>query len=115
MLGAVKRTSVLSNKTTKQITLKTQEDRIVVSTEDQESISSGSETIQCEYNEEEIVIAFNSNYLKEVLSHIKTDKVTILLKNSLSASIFLPGKDLNITNSSKTTLLMPIRINTHDV
>tara|TARA_A100001011_G_scaffold399703_1_gene509689 strand:- start:3717 stop:4841 length:1125 start_codon:yes stop_codon:yes gene_type:complete len=115
LLGAVKRTSVLSNKTTKQITLKTQEDRIVVSTEDQESISSGSETIQCEYNEEEIVIAFNSNYLKEVLSHIKTDKVTILLKNSLSASIFLPGKDLNITNSSKTTLLMPIRINTHDV
>jgi len=110
-LNAVKRTSVLSNKTTKQVTLKTLENRIIISTEDQESISSGSETVQCEYKEEEIIIAFNSNYLKEVLSHIKTDKVTILLKDSLSASIFLPGIDLNISNASKTTLLMPIRIN----
>ena len=115
LLSAVKRTSVLSNKTTKQVTLKIQENRIIVSTEDQESVSSGSENVQCEYNEEEIVIAFNSNYLKEVLSHVVSDKVTILLKNSLSASIFLPGTDLNISNSSKTTLLMPIRINTHDV
>ena len=110
-LNAVKRTSVLSNKTTKQITVKTQENRIIISTEDQESISSGSETVECDYKEEEIVIAFNSNYLKEVLSHIKRDKVTVLLKDSLSASIFLPGEDTNISNALKTTLLMPIRIN----
>jgi len=108
ILDSVKRVSIFSNKTTKQIALGINEDNITLSTEDPENITSGKEVVACKYTGEAITIGYNSTYLKDVLSHCGGEEVHILLKSSLGAGIFLSGKKEGV---EKTTLLMPIRLN----
>ena len=69
--------------------------------------TSAKETVQCQYSNEEITIAFNSEYLKEILEKTSTEEATILLKNSLSAALVLPSDP----PKNKLSLLMPIRLN----
>ena len=53
---------------------------IEIKTEDVETSAQAKETIVCEYENEEIKIAFNSEYLKELLEKTGTEKTIILLK-----------------------------------
>ena len=80
---------------------------IEIKTEDVETSTSAKETVACEYSNEEITIAFNSEYLKELLEKTGTEKTIILLKNSLSAALILPPE----SPKNKLSLLMPIRLN----
>ncbi len=105
--NSVKRVSIFSNKSTKQISLSLGNNMVTVSTEDPENITAARETIPCEYEGEPLTIGYNAQYLKEVLAHQKGDKVRMKLKTPVSAGIFVPeeGED------DIVTLLMPIRIN----
>ena len=106
---AVKRVSIFSNKTSKQVALNITENNITIITEDSENITTGKETLDCEYSGEAMTIGYNATYLKEVLQHQNSEEIKILLKSPLSAALFLPiGKN---DNYEKTTLLMPIRLN----
>tara|TARA_S200000501_G_scaffold375516_1_gene427769 strand:+ start:3548 stop:4654 length:1107 start_codon:yes stop_codon:yes gene_type:complete len=108
LLSAVKRVSIFSNRTTKQIALTFEKNKLVVTTEDPENITSGYEEISCKYNEELIKIGFNANYLKEILTHQSSEEVFIKLKSSLAAAMIIP-KDENLSKEL-LSLLMPIRI-----
>ena len=108
LYSAVKRVSIFSNRTTRQIALTFENNKVVVTTEDPENITSGHEEINCEYNEEPITIGFNANYLREMLNHQSTEEVFIKLKSSLGAGMIIPKEE----NPEKEilSLLMPIRI-----
>jgi DNA polymerase III subunit beta len=108
LFSAVKRVSIFSNRTTRQIALTFENNKVVVTTEDPENVTSGHEEVVCEYNEEPITIGFNASYLKEMLNHQSTEDVYIKLKSSLGAGMIIPKED----NSEKEimSLLMPIRI-----
>ena len=103
--------SVFSNKKTKQAVLNIKANSIKISAEDAETAASAKETIIC--NQEgpldEIVIAFNGDYLKEILDKTKTEETTLLIKDALSATLIVPKKEEN--DSNKISLLMPIRLN----
>jgi DNA polymerase-3 subunit beta len=109
LASSVKRVSIFSNKSTKQIALSLDTNKLTVSTEDPENITTGRETVDCEYSGEPMIIGYNALYLGEVLKNQKTETLNIMLKSPLSAGIFLAenqdGKE------DKTTLLMPIRLN----
>ena len=107
LIESVKRISIFSNKTTKQIALSINEDHAIITTEDAESVTSGTEKITCDYSGQAITIGYNAIYLLEVLKQQQTNPIKILLKNPLSAAVFL---DIGEENK-KTTLLMPIRLN----
>ena len=109
LAGSVKRVSIFSNKSTKQIALSLDTNKLTISTEDPENITTGRETVDCEYSGEPMVIGYNALYLGEVLKNQKTDKLNIMLKSPLSAGIFLPDNQKG--KEDKTTLLMPIRLN----
>ena len=84
-------------------------DNITITTEDPENITSGKETIDCNYDGEPITIGYNALYLREVLQHQNTSEIKIVLKTPLNAGLFMPLEQNN--NETKTTLLMPIRLN----
>ena len=56
-----------------------------------------------------MIIGYNAFYLKEVLQHQQTDEIKIMLNTPLNAGLFIPLEQCE--NSTKTTLLMPIRLN----
>ena len=73
-----------------------------------DNVTSAKESVQCEYNDEDMVIGFNAQFLLDVLKNQNGDTVTIQLDNSLTAGIFLSDQ---INNEDKLTLLMPVRLN----
>jgi DNA polymerase-3 subunit beta len=107
--GSVKRVSIFSNKSTKQIALSLEINKITITTEDPENITTGKESIDCLYSGEPMVIGYNSQFLGDVLKNQNSDEIKILFKSPLSAGIFLPKEQLE--GEEKTTLLMPIRLN----
>lgn len=104
---AIKRVSIFSNKTTRQIILSFQHNELVISTEDKETKSSAKEHISCDFEGEAKTIAYNAQYLKEVVQHINNNEINIFLGGELTAAVFQPKKQKEKTEL--TSLLMPLR------
>ena len=110
LISSLKRVSVFSNKKTKQATLIIKRGEIEIKSEDSETAASAKEKIECiQKKEEEITIAFNGEYLKEILEKTKTPETCLIIKDSLSAALILPKEEDKKT--TKLSLLMPIRLN----
>ena len=107
LLSAVKKVSLMSNKTTKQIILKLQPNKIFVSAEDHETGGAAMDEIEASTQGGELTIGFNSNLLLDILKHQKTEEIQILTSGPLNATLFKPVGE---TETETTTLLMPIRI-----
>ena len=109
LLGAIRRVSIFSNKSTHQVALSLKTDKSFVTTEDPEKSSRAKEQIVGEFKGEEIIIGYNSEYLKDIVSHVFGDNVEIKLNNSVSAALFEENpKREKVKN---LMLLMPIRLN----
>ena len=109
LLSAVKRVSIFSNKATHQIAFRAANNSVTITTEDPEKASKAQETIDIEYDGDSIDVGYNAAYLKDILAHMKSDKIVIKLNTPISAGLFYPTslKD----NVEITMLLMPIRLN----
>ena len=108
-LAAVKRVSIFSNKTTHQIALRISGDGLEVTTEDVETVSSAKEKLECKYEGEDLLIGYNSNYLRDILNHIDGDEVVMELRSPVSAAVVFPVEQQE--NEELSLLLMPIRLN----
>ncbi len=106
---AIKRVSIFSNKSSRQVALELNENSMTITTEDPENITTGKETLDCDYDGEPMTIGYNAFYLKEVLQHQHSDEIKIMFNSPLNAGLFLPLDQNELDN--KTTLLMPIRLN----
>ena len=109
ILGAVRRVSIFSNKSTHQVALRILDEKVTITTEDPEKASRAQENVNATYSGDDLVIGYNANYLKDILAHLKSDKIIIDLQTSISAGLFYPEKQAD--NSDLTMLLMPIRLN----
>ena len=106
---SIKRVSIFSNKTTKQIQIHFSENELTISTEDKESNSSGKEYIECEHKGEKITTRYNGQYLKEAIDHLFSKDIEIYLSSAQTAAVFKPTKQKE--NTEQTALLMPLRAN----
>ena len=109
LLGAIKRVSIFSNKSTHQVALSLKTDKSFVTTEDPEKSSKAKEQIVGDFKGDDIIIGYNSEYLKDIVSHVSGESVEIKLNNSVSAALFeeTPKRE----NVKTLMLLMPIRLN----
>ena len=73
---SLSRVSVLSSEKYKGVRIITKKDSLNISANNPEK-EQGEENLQCEYQGEEIDIAFNVNYLQEILSTIDSEKIEI--------------------------------------
>ena len=108
--SAIKRVSIFSNRSTKQITFNITNKKLTISTEDSESAARGKEDLDCDFNStEDLKIGFNSTFLLEALGNIQNENIGMFLSGPLSAAVVAEkSKD---KKTDKLILLMPIRLN----
>ena len=109
LLGAIRRVSIFSNKTTRQVALNLSSTQCLITTEDPEKASKAQEEIVAQFKGEALTIGYNAEYLKDIVSHTEGEDIIINLNTPISAALFNSAKtDKNI---EATMLLMPIRLN----
>jgi DNA polymerase-3 subunit beta len=111
LLNAVKRVGLYSSSMTNQIRMALSDDQVEISAEDIERSSEARETVLCEYDEDDMEIGFNANYLTEVLGNMDAEEVVFAFSTPNRAGIVRPqdqdeGEDVMM-------LIMPVMLNTY--
>jgi DNA polymerase-3 subunit beta len=109
MLATVRRVSIFSSSTTRQIRLNLNQDEVSIFAEDYEMSSEARESIKCQYDADDMVIGFNARYLADVLNNITSEDVTFEFSTPNRAGIVKPleqGEDEEIL-----MLIMPVMLN----
>ncbi len=108
LMSAVKRVQIFSSKISRQVKVSIEGSTMKLESEDQDTGGRASETLSVDYNGEPITIAYNANYLMDVLKHIDTEDVLFELGTSNDAAIVRPT--VQQENEDFLMLLMPIRL-----
>ncbi len=111
MLATVRRVSVFSSSTTRQIRLQIQKNKITIRAEDLDMSSEAKETIACEYSDEEMEIGFNAKYLADVLSNVDGDEAKFEFSTPNRAGIVKPAREEE--GEEMLMLVMPVMLNTY--
>ncbi len=111
MLDSVKRVSIFSNRSTRQVELEITKGEATVRTEDPENASSAEEKFDVDYDAEDISLGFNANYVLDMLSHLEGEKAVVRLNTPTSATLI--GVEKQQQNEGITMLLMPMRTGDH--
>ena len=106
-LNVIRRVSLMSNKTTKQVVVKLTKNKTTITSEDHETGGAALDEIESEHTGEDCTIGFNAALLIEILKNQTTKEINLLTNTALSAAII---KKVGETETETTTLLMPIRI-----
>ena len=109
LLASVRRTALYASSTTHQVRFALKKGSLAVSAEDIDFGSEARETLACEYSADPMEIGFNSAYMLDMLSHIDTDEVQLMLSSPTRASILKPTKQKEGENLMM--LVMPVRLN----
>ena len=111
MLATVKRVSIFSSSTTRQIRLQLDKDKMTIRAEDIDMSSEAKETIGCEYSDDSMEIGFNAKYLGDVLSNIDGDEVHFEFSTPNRAGIVRPAEEEE--GEHILMLVMPVMLNTY--
>lgn len=111
MLATVRRVSVFSSSTTRQIRLQLEKDKMTIRAEDLDMSSEAKETISCEYSDESMEIGFNAKYLADVLSNIDGDEVHFEFSSPNRAGIVKPSDQEK--GEQMLMLVMPVMLNSY--
>lgn len=107
--NALRRVSVFSNKSTNQVALSITGSELQMAAQDVDFSFEGNERMSCQYDGEDLQIAFNAKFLIEMLNAADTNEVKVELSTSTKAGIIKPteqaeGEDLLM-------LVMPLMLN----
>lgn len=107
--GALRRINVFSNKSTNQVALSISGSELQLTAQDVDFSFEGNERMNCDYNGEDLQIAFNAKFLIEMLNAADNTEVKVELSTPTKAGIVKPieqeeGEDLLM-------LVMPLMLN----
>ena len=108
-LGAIKRVSIFSNKSTHQVAISLSSSSCVVTTEDPEKSSKAVESVDSTFEGGDLIIGYNAEYLKDIVNHIPGRNMVANFSTPVSAALFSSATELE--NTENLMLLMPIRLN----
>lgn len=107
--NALRRVSVFSNKSTNQVAITITGSEMQLASQDVDFSFEGNERMACQYDGENLQIAFNAKFLIEMLSAADTEEVTIELSTPTKAGIMKPTETKD--NEELLMLVMPLMIN----
>jgi DNA polymerase-3 subunit beta len=107
--SALRRVSVFSNKSTNQVALSMTGSELQLAAQDVDFSFEGNERMACQYDGEDLQIAFNAKFLIEMLSAAESAEVNIELSTPTKAGIIKPV-DLD-ENEDLLMLVMPLMLN----
>lgn len=108
LIGAIKRTSVFSSKSTCLILFKADHDRLVVSANDLDFSTSAEETLSAEFKDDEFKIGVKGSLILEMLSCIDDERTKLTFSQPNTAILIMPEKQQE--GQKLTYLLMPMTI-----
>lgn len=109
-LSSIKRVSIFSNKTTHQVKLKLAGSELALSAEDIDFSNKAHERLTCNYDGEDMEIAFNSRFLVEMLNNLDTPEVRLEMSVPSRAGLLMPGVKKN-EDEDILMLVMPVMVN----
>ena len=107
--SALRRISVFSNKSTNQVALTITGSELQLAAQDVDFSFEGNERMNCQYDGEDLQIAFNAKFLIEMLGAADTEEVTIELSTPTKAGIIKPTEKEE--NEELLMLVMPLMLN----
>jgi DNA polymerase III subunit beta len=107
--NALRRVSVFSNKSTNQVVLNISGSVLQLAAQDVDFSFEGNERMNCQYDGEDLQIAFNAKFLIEMLSAAETGDVNIELSTATKAGIIKPTE--TEANEDLLMLVMPLMLN----
>ena len=107
--SALRRVSIFSNKSTNQVALTISGSELQLAAQDIDFSFEGNERMKCQYNGEDLAIAFNAKFLIEMLSAADGDEVNLELSTATKAGLIKPtDQDENV---EMLMLVMPLMLN----
>lgn len=111
MLSTVRRVSVFSSTTTRQIRLQLGNDKLTIRAEDLDMSSEAKEIIACDYGSGEMEIGFNAKYLADVLNNVDGEEARFEFSSPNRAGIVKPAKEDD--GEEMLMLVMPVMLNSY--
>jgi len=108
-LAATKRVSLFSSQITNQMRLTIEADKLILSAEDMDFGGQGKEEVPASFNGEDFEIGYNAIYLMDILKHLDTSEIRVMLENPTAAGLLIPIEQKE--NEDLLMLLMPVRLN----
>jgi DNA polymerase-3 subunit beta len=107
--SALRRVSIFSNKSTNQVALNISGSELQLTAQDIDFSFEGNERMKCQYNGEDLVIAFNAKFLIEMLNAAESDEVNLELSTATKAGLIKPSEQDE--NEDLLMLVMPLMLN----
>jgi DNA polymerase-3 subunit beta len=107
--SALRRVSVFSNKSTNQVALNISGSELQLAAQDIDFSFEGNERMKCQYNGEDITIAFNARFLIEMLNAVDGNEVRLELATPTKAGILKPTEPEK--DEDVLMLVMPLMLN----
>ena len=107
--SALRRVSIFSNKSTNQVALNISGSELQLTAQDVDFSFEGNERMKCQYDGEDMQIAFNARFLIEMLSATDIDEVRMELSTPTKAGIIKPQEQGE--NEDVLMLVMPLMLN----
>ncbi|WP_276479529.1 DNA polymerase III subunit beta [Paraflavitalea pollutisoli] len=107
--SALRRVSVFSNKSTNQVVLNISGSELQLAAQDVDFSFEGTERMKCQYDGEDLAIAFNAKFLIEMLNAAESDEVVVELSTPTKAGIIKPTEQDE--NEEMLMLVMPLMLN----
>jgi DNA polymerase-3 subunit beta len=107
--SALRRVSIFSNKSTNQVALNISGSELQLAAQDVDFSFEGNERMKCQYNGEDLVIAFNAKFLIEMLSAADSDEVNLELSTPTKAGLIKPMEQGD--DEELLMLVMPLMLN----
>lgn len=108
-INSVKRLSPFANQSTHQVRLRIAGQELVMNAEDIDYSNEGNETLQCNYEGEDMEIGFNSRFLLDLVNNLETEEICFNLSGPTRAGIILPVNNEN-TEEDILMLVMPVML-----
>jgi DNA polymerase-3 subunit beta len=107
--NALRRVSVFSNKSTNQVALSISGSELQLASQDVDFSFEGNERMACQYDGEDLQIAFNAKFLIEMLNGADTDDINMELSTPTKAGIIKPTEQGD--GEELLMLVMPLMLN----
>jgi DNA polymerase III subunit beta len=107
--SALRRVSIFSNKSTNQVALNITGSELQLTGQDVDFSFEGNERMKCQYDGEDLTIAFNAKFLIEMLNATNSNEVKMELSTPTKAGIIKPTDKEE--NEELLMLVMPLMLN----
>ncbi len=111
-IHSVKRVSLFANPMTYQIRLQINPNALTIFAQDIDFGGEASETIPCKFDFEPLLIAYNANYLLDLLRHMDDEQIRFKVEDSDGPGLIFPFEGQE--DEDLLMLIMPVRLSEAD-